>query len=199
MTSTHLNLLRRQLRKRRHQLNRYQQRQAEQACWQKLLYMPQFQHAQHIGVYLNAFGEIATRQIIMTCFKQHKRVYLPLICEMNQHLHWQPITAQQYLQRRFSRHRLGMQQAMAHRAAGIQQLDLLIMPLLACDSTGMRLGMGGGYYDRSLSQAPQHPFRLALAHDFQVLQQSLPQQPWDQAVDALLSPRQLRYFHQRRP
>ncbi len=43
------------------------------------------------------------------------------------------------------------------------------MPLLACDTHGTRIGMGGGYYDRTLASAPQHPYRLGIAHDFQLI------------------------------
>lgn len=186
--------LRKQLRSQRRQLDRYQQRQTEQRCLQRLIHMPEFKQARHVGLYLHAFGEVATDRMIWQCFKQHKKVYLPLICNMTQHLRWVNITAQQYRQRRFCRHRLGMQQPMATHTWPVTHLDLLVMPLLACDPTGLRLGMGGGYYDRTLAMAAQRPFRLGLAHEFQYLEQTLPAQAWDQALHALLSPQHLRYF-----
>lgn len=180
--------LRKKLRSQRRQLNRFEQQQAAQACLQRLRKLPEFKHAQRIGLYLHAFGEVATDQVIAWCLAQGKMVYLPLICNMNQQLRWVKITQQQWRQRRFAWHRLGMQQAMASRAHAVLHLDVLLMPLLACDPTGLRLGMGGGYYDRTLAQAPKRPFRLGLAHDFQLLQQHLPAQPWDQALHALVTP-----------
>lgn len=186
--------LRKQLRAQRQRLNRFEQRQAEQHCLQRLIRMPEFRQARHVGLYLHAFGEVATDRMIWQCFKQGKQVYLPLICNMNQHLHWVNITAHQYRQRCFYQHPLGMKQPMASRAWPVTHLDLLITPLLACDPTGLRLGMGGGYYDRTLASAPHRPFRLGLAHDFQYLQQTLPAQAWDQALHALLTPQHLRHF-----
>ncbi len=62
------------------------------------------------------------------------------------------------------------------------------MPLLACDTHGTRIGMGGGYYDRTLASAPQRPYRLGIAHDFQLIHANLPRENWDQPVDALLTP-----------
>lgn len=62
------------------------------------------------------------------------------------------------------------------------------MPLLACDHSGTRIGMGGGFYDRTLASAPGLPFRLGLAHDFQLLSQSLKREKWDQPLDALITP-----------
>ncbi len=67
-------------------------------------------------------------------------------------------------------------------------LILVLMPLLACDTHGTRIGMGGGYYDRTLASAPQRPYRLGIAHDFQLIHASLPRKNWDQPVDALLTP-----------
>ncbi len=191
---TSLSVLRKQLRIQRRQLNRFQQRQAEQCCLQHLRTLPEFQSAQRIGLYLHAFGEVSTKAIIWTCLKQGKKVYLPVICNMNQQLRWVKISAGQYRQQRFSRHHLGMQQPMTNQSWPVSHLDLLIMPLLACDSQGMRLGMGGGFYDRTLAQAAYQPFRLGLAHEFQYLNQQLPVRVWDQALNALITPKALRRF-----
>lgn len=186
--------LRKFIRKQRRQLSRYQQAAAERACLATLINRPEFKYAQHIGLYLHAFGEVSTSKIILKCFEHHKHVYLPRICPMNQVLLWVPITFQQYQRQQFYRHRLGMYEPMQSIHRGVQQLDLLIMPLLACDPMGMRIGMGGGYYDRTLANATQQPFRLGLAHDFQYVAQNFKAQPWDQSLDALLSPSHWKSF-----
>jgi 5-formyltetrahydrofolate cyclo-ligase len=180
--------LRRHLRQERRRISIFQQRQSQQHILTQICQLPAFKYSQHIGVYLAAFGEIYTNKIILECFKRGKRVYLPMICNMNQHLVWVRITQQQYLSRRFAMHRLGMQQAMQSRGISVKQLDLLVMPLLACDHLGTRLGMGGGFYDKTLARATQKPYRLGLAHDFQLLDTPLIRQAWDQPLDALLTP-----------
>ncbi len=68
-----------------------------------------------------------------------------MICNMNQNLMWVKISSSQYLNKRFSHHPLGMKEPMASRGQHVSTLDLLIMPLLACDHLGTRIGMGGGY------------------------------------------------------
>lgn len=182
--------LRRQLRQQRKGLLPYQQRQTEIAVLNRLRHCNIFRHAQHIGVYLDAFGEIRTNKIIRYAFACGKKVYLPTICAMNQRLVWVQISAQQYRNQRFAKHRLGMQQAMASRGLPVHHLDLLLLPLLACDQTGTRIGMGGGFYDRTLATAPHRPFRLGLAHDFQYITSPLQRQSWDQPLDALITPTQ---------
>jgi len=180
--------LRRYLRKTRRHLSKFEQRQAAQKVLNHLLRSPQFMHAKRIGIYLHAFGEIHTQAIIESCFKLGKQIYLPAICDMNQQLVWVRISQHQYRNRRFAYHRLGMQEPMSTRGVHVSRLDLLIMPLLACDYSGTRIGMGGGFYDRTLASARARPFRLGLAHDFQLLAQPLKREKWDQPLDALITP-----------
>ncbi|OTG81732.1 5-formyltetrahydrofolate cyclo-ligase [Acinetobacter sp. ANC 4648] len=180
--------LRQKLRKKRLKVSTFQQRQTENAILNRLRQYPKFKNSHKIGVYLHAFGEVFTHKIIEYCFTQHKAVYLPMICNMNQRLVWIRITRQLYKNKRFSMHRLGMLEPMASRGLPVSQLDLLIMPLLIYDQTGTRIGMGGGFYDRTLASAPYQPYRLGLAHDFQLSQHPLIRNAWDQPIDALLTP-----------
>jgi len=180
--------LRKRLRKQRRKLSLFQQKQAAIKVLNRLRQDIVFKRSHCIGIYLDAFGEIQTQAIIEHCFKQQKKIFLPLICNMNQRLVWVEISKQQYRNRRFAYHRLGMQQAMATRGVHVSHLDLLILPLLACDAWGSRIGMGGGYYDRTLANAPYRPYRLGIAHHFQFVQQTFIRQPWDQPLDGLITP-----------
>lgn len=194
MNNDALKLLRKSIRQQRRALTIFQQRQAEQAILAYAHHHAKFKSAQHIGLYLHDFGEIFTQKLMEYCFSQQKNMYLPQICEMNQHLVWVKISRHQYRNQRFVRHRLKMLEAKASRGRAIQHLDIVFMPLLACDSVGMRLGMGGGFYDRTLANVPYRPYRIGLAHDFQYLRQLLPAQKWDEGVDELWIPSALYRF-----
>lgn len=183
-----LKQLRKTIRKQRRAINSFEQKQSEQAVLNRLIHFPQFRHAKKVGVYLNAFGEIHTKKIITACFALGKTVYLPMICNMNQCLVWVPISRHQYQSQRFSHHPLGMKEPMQTRGLHVSKLDFLLMPLLACDTYGTRIGMGGGFYDKTLATASIRPYRLGLAHDLQLAQHRLPRAPWDQPLDALLTP-----------
>ena len=114
-----------------------------------------------------------------------------MICNMNQRLVWVKVSRNQFQNKRFSHHPLGMQEPMATRGQHVSHLDLLLMPLLACDPYGTRIGMGGGFYDKTLASARYHrPFRLGLAHHFQLVPQRLIREKWDQPLDGLLTPQQ---------
>jgi 5-formyltetrahydrofolate cyclo-ligase len=66
-------------------------------------------------------------------------------------------------------------------------MAVVVLPLLGFTRDGLRLGMGGGYYDRSFSfrrESPAPPWLVGAAYSFQQLD-SLPAQPWDVRLDAI--------------
>lgn len=186
--------LRRTISQQRRKLSKQQQKMIESQCLKQCLQHPKFLQAKKIGVYLDAFGEVKTKRLIEYCFAQGKSVYLPMICNMNKILVWVKISHQQYRNQRFSLHPLGMREPMASRGRHISVLDVVIMPLLACDFKGTRMGMGGGFYDRTLASAFSCPHRLGLAHDFQFLDVQLNKNSWDQPLDSLITPAKTYYF-----
>ncbi len=89
------------------------------------------------------------------------------------------------------------------RRVRTQQLDLLLMPLLGFDARGFRLGMGGGYYDASLSHLKsrrhwKRPRVVGVAYAVQEVER-LPIDTWDIPLDAILTEREFRVFHPHRP
>ena len=72
-------------------------------------------------------------------------------------------------------------------------LDLIIVPLLGFTSKGFRLGQGGGFYDRALSNCGAKPFRLGLGFECQRVSH-LPIEPWDQPLHAVLTENGLQVF-----
>jgi len=77
------------------------------------------------------------------------------------------------------------------------QLDIILMPLVAFDRNGNRLGMGGGYYDRSLAfrRSRMHwlkPRLIGVAHSCQEHPQ-LPRQDWDVPLDGIITEKEIIY------
>ena len=73
----------------------------------------------------------------------------------------------------------------------LRSLDLVLMPLVGFDTQGNRLGMGGGYYDRSFAFLHRHshwrkPHLMGTAYEFQRLSK-LDAQPWDVPLDAIVT------------
>lgn len=75
----------------------------------------------------------------------------------------------------------------------ITDAEVILVPALAVDLHGHRLGRGGGSYDRALTRVRPGQTVLAVVHDHEVLD-AVPFEPHDRVVDGALTPSGVRYF-----
>jgi len=69
----------------------------------------------------------------------------------------------------------------------IDRIAVILVPGLAFDAKGGRLGRGAGFYDRTLAKVPEHVKLVGICFDVQIVDE-VPQDPWDRKVHAILSP-----------
>lgn len=74
-----------------------------------------------------------------------------------------------------------------------EAIDLILMPGLAFDKKGGRIGYGGGFYDRFLNNLKKKISKIALAYDFQLLDE-VPVNSLDVRVDGIITNRKIIYF-----
>ncbi|MHC8356830.1 5-formyltetrahydrofolate cyclo-ligase [Pseudomonas sp. LB3P81] len=174
--------LRRMLRKARRALTPNQQRQAARGLYKQLAQQPLFRRAKHISLYLPTDGEIDPRVLLRAAQRRGKATYLPVLSAWPRtKMVFQRIRPGEKLKpNRFRilepRHNLARQRK-------VWALDLVLLPLVGFDDVGGRLGMGGGFYDRSLAYLARRknwrkPTLLGLAHECQKVQR-LAQASWD--------------------
>lgn len=184
--------LRRLLRKARRSLNRAEQRQAAQGLYRQLAQDPLFRRARHVSLYLPMDGEIDPRLLLREAQRRGKKTYLPVLSA------W-PRTKMVFQRvkpgERFrpNRFRIPEPRIDARKQRKIWALDLILMPLVGFDDQGGRLGMGGGFYDRSLAyqarrKAWQKPVLLGLAHECQKVGK-LAVASWDVPLQGTVSDR----------
>ena len=179
------NQLRQQIRKTRANLTALQQQQAENSITQQALALIEERNAQHIALYVSFDGEISTDKLIKTLWAQDKHVYLPALHPFNPNhllfLRYLPDTPM--LKNKFSiwEPKLNVQNVLP-----LEELDILFTPLVAFDKQGNRLGMGGGFYDRTLQNWQNSSFiPVGLAHQCQQVEQ-LPTEAWDVPLHRIL-------------
>ena len=162
---------------------------------------------QRVALYLSIAEEFPTAELLRLAWRRGCKVYLPVIAHGRLRLlRFAPVTAPRPTPqgRRpaplsgLRRNHLGIDEPTAPRHAWrrARELDVVVMPLVAFDDAGHRLGMGGGYYDRALARTSgRRPWRLGTALDCQQLPH-VPRRVWDEPLDAILTGTRLQHFNQ---
>lgn len=151
-----------------------------------------FKHQKKIAAYLATQSEISLNPWIASSRRQ--QIYLPMLYES-----MQP-------RLRFARHtncthwkknRFNITEPDTHwgKTLHARQLDIILVPLVAFDRQGNRMGMGGGYYDRSLAfRNHRHrwkkPQLIGVAHSCQEYP-DLPTNPWDVTMDMIITEKEI--------
>jgi 5-formyltetrahydrofolate cyclo-ligase len=132
--------------------------------------------AQSVGITISRFPEVDTYQIIRKAWELGKAVAVPKCDPLTKRLTFRTITEFSQLESVF----YGLFEPIPERTAAIEanQLDLLIVPGLAYRKDGFRLGFGGGYYDRFLTDFSGKTLSLAfneqIISDFPVKDHDIP-------------------------
>lgn len=174
--------LRRMLRKARRALTANQQRQAARGLYKQLAQQPLFRRAKHIALYLPTDGEIDPRLLLRAAQRRGKATYLPVLSAWPRtKMVFQRIRPGEKLQ--LNRFRILEPRHNLARQRKVWALDLVLLPLVGFDDVGGRLGMGRGFYDRSLAYLARRknwrkPTLLGLAHECQKVER-LAQASWD--------------------
>ncbi|MBZ9558713.1 5-formyltetrahydrofolate cyclo-ligase [Halomonas coralii] len=188
--------LRRTLRRRRRDLSPSQQRRASNALCHRLRRLPEVQRARRVALYLPNDGEIDATPLIAWLRRRGARVYLPVLRPLAENRLWfvHYHSGTPMVKNRFGIHEPDTRHG-AHRARQLPPwaLDLVLMPLVGFDEAGNRLGMGGGFYDRSFAfirRRRPRPRLIGVAHDCQRVDR-LPIAGWDIPLDAIVSDREV--------
>ena len=163
------------------------QRQAARQLARHLATHPAIRYAQRIACYLPADGEIDPGVLFRQPQWRHRKVFLPILDPLGRgnllFAHWRP--GMRLLPNRY---RID-EPAMPRRITPLWTLDVILLPLVAFDDAGNRLGMGGGFYDRTLAclaHRPRRPALIGIAHHFQRVAQ-LDAADWDVPLDAVIT------------
>ncbi|QIZ85595.1 5-formyltetrahydrofolate cyclo-ligase [Bermanella marisrubri] len=185
-------LIRQAMRGKRQSLSDQQQLKHAKAIAKHAMSANFFTRAQTIAIYLANDGEANPVVLAEKSLYRGKQCVLPI-------LHPTKKGFLQFADYRLPRkkNKFGIEEPISREFVKAQQLDLVFMPLVAFDQQGGRLGMGGGFYDRSFeflrhSTLPK-PKLIGLAHSFQQVE-SLPIEEWDVPMHAIVTEKGLIEF-----
>ncbi|GHA11434.1 5-formyltetrahydrofolate cyclo-ligase [Oceanisphaera arctica] len=182
--------IRQQIRLARRQLTTAEQQAASEVIIQHVADASHLARADKVALYLANDGELDPQPLIDWYWSQGTRVYLPVLHHFSPghllFLRYDPDTAMTANRFGIPEPRLDIRLLLPK-----QELDIIYTPLVAFDSTGNRIGMGGGFYDRTLA-AWRHglgPRPVGLAHNCQQLP-AIPTDSWDIPLPELITPDQ---------
>lgn len=184
--------LRRRLRARRRAIDARARRIATRTLTRHLLALPLLRGARRIGFYLPNDGEIDPGPAATALMLRGARIHLPVIDPLRKgssRLRFAPVRAGTPLRR----NRFGIPEPRGVRTVPGWSLDVVLLPLVGFDRRGGRLGMGGGFYDRTFDPQrprPARPRLIGLAHAVQEVD-ALPMAAHDVPLDAIVSDRTL--------
>ena len=189
--------IRRIYRQRRNQLTPTFQKQAAVQIAPRLMSLLNRLGANSVACYLANDGEVNLSHFITACWNTHTDISLPIIHPFNKQslLFLEYIRETELQENRFGIAEPPLSVTQIHP---ILNIDIILMPLVAFTSQGSRLGMGGGFYDRSLAgviEQAKRPTLIGIAHDCQQASQ-LPHDPWDIPMDGVITPTQTHLISQ---
>lgn len=180
--------LRTRIRKARRSLSALEQKKAAIQLQRQLNKNPSFKYAKHIALYLPNDGEVGTQPAIQQAWKNGKAVYLPVLDPIRKGYLW---FVEYKANSIMCKNTFGISEPNPkfNRRISARFLNAVGLPLVAFDNQGNRLGMGGGFYDRTFEfclRPGNKPKLFGLAHQCQRVD-ALPTESWDIALTDIIA------------
>ncbi|MDQ0404374.1 5-formyltetrahydrofolate cyclo-ligase [Streptomyces sp. DSM 40167] len=172
-------------------------RESADALAARALGMPEVEGARAVAAYVSVGAEPGTLALLDALCARGVRVLLPALLPDND-LDWGEYTGTDSLARVRHGGRMDLFEPAGARLGpdAVTEADVVLLPGVAVDGRGLRLGRGGGSYDRVLARLERsgaRPALLVLLYDREVVAH-VPGEPHDRPVDAVVTPSGVRRF-----
>ncbi|WP_055490334.1 5-formyltetrahydrofolate cyclo-ligase [Streptomyces sp. TP-A0356] len=172
-------------------------REAAAALAERALELPELADARTVAAYVSVGSEPGTLALLDALYARGVRVLLPVLLPDND-LDWGAYAGPDSLLRVRHGGKMALLEPAGERLGpeAVRHADAVLLPGLAVDARGMRLGRGGGSYDRVLARlegADAEPALVVLLYDAEVVER-VPAEAHDRPVHAVVTPSGLRRF-----
>jgi 5-formyltetrahydrofolate cyclo-ligase len=190
-------MLRREFLAVRNRLTADDVREAATALAGRALELPELARARTVAAYVSVESEPGTPALLDALCARGVRVLLPALLP-DHDLDWGAYTGEGSLERVQHGGKMALFEPAGERLGpdAVTTADVVLLPGLAVDARGMRLGRGGGSYDRVLARlerAGAHPALVVLLYDSEVVEH-VPAEAHDRPVQAVVTPSGVRRF-----
>ncbi len=146
----------------------------------RLNLMPLLANAKRVAVYYKAGSELDLGATIDYCLTHEISVFTPIATKISRQMYFEQVLANS------PRPVFYPENYIAYNKITADDLDLVLLPLVAVDKTGIRLGQGGGYYDATLANCRTRPLLCGVGYAWQLID-NLPHESWDIKLDYFVS------------
>jgi len=178
--------LRQNILARRRALSHDQWRASSQLAQQQLVSLEEFKRADCIALYAPAHNETDTADILAVAFAAGKRVLYPAVCD--DRMVFRQVEGVESLSE-------GTFGILEPCSTGCDHLadepDLIVVPGVAFDLSGHRIGYGKGFYDRFLQHPGRRAHLIGLCHDFQLIEGAIPAEGHDIRMELVVTDRRV--------
>ncbi len=183
------------MRRRRRAVSKTERARAAQCLARNLGAWLRTRRARRVACYLASDGEMDPAPLIERLRESGKKMFLPAL--HGRELWFLPYDRETPLEP--NRFAIPEPDVAVHKRCRARDLDLVLVPLVAFDAAGNRLGMGSGYYDHTFSYLQNRvvwtkPLLIGIAYEFQRIP-SLPSQPWDVRLHGVATELRLYQFN----
>lgn len=147
-------------------LNNEMKAELDESIYMNVCNSTSFKKAENIFIYVSLDYEVDTKKIINKAFSLGKNVSVPKVISKSKGM--VAVTIKGLLQLSLGKYNI-LEPEIDNNIANANEFDLIIVPGLAFDNKGGRLGYGGGFYDRYLKSCPSTCSIVALAYSFQII------------------------------
>ena len=155
---------------------------------ERLVQLDAYRHASTVMVFLPLPSEVDTTAIVLRAFQSGQTVCAPKVDWGRRDMH--AVEIQSMADEGFAVDDHGVRSPRDGRPVLPATIDMVIVPGLAFDDAGRRLGRGGGFYDRFLSRLRRSATAVGLAYDRQIVAE-VPIEPGDVSVDLVVTDRRV--------
>jgi 5-formyltetrahydrofolate cyclo-ligase len=159
------------------------------AIMDKITSLDIYKHSKVVFIYMDFKNEVMTSNLIKRMLSEKKRVVIPYTDSINTVLIPSEITKESDLKQ----NSFGYFEPKSILPVNIEEIDLVIVPGVVFDMNLNRIGFGKGYYDKILNRLKPSAKKVALAHDFQVLE-DIPAEEHDVKMDMIITEKNIYPF-----